>query len=519
VSQVGRYTQRAFESGRELPQSKTVRVFWRIERRANVLECAQPSYALIEKLTRKNSEITRQTAGHYMGGKNEPLGSLPLLTGNSEQRNQEHTVKALYSICVAFLLPALSPAVASGQPSSMNINPALLYYQAFLVAPSPLPQTEWDYLSSYAGRSQPLPARYADIIAGYDNEFRLVRQAAHAAVPCDWGTDLSAGPATLLPQLAPSKEVMVAARLRLQWNLQHGRQAEACDDLLAAFTLARNLPRNGLLISVLVQGAMESIGCFMVADNFNHFSPEALQQLAAGLEALPPRGTVVGCIPAEKALSQDWMLRRIDELQRANPGDDAKVMAGIREMFAPVFDVLVQRWLKEKSEEAGWWERLVQAAGGTSEGVVKLVRELEPFDQKLADVLALPYSEYQSPMKQLKAEAEQSSNPLLGLGLTFWDNSRDKEFKAQVNLALVRAALEYKLHGQAAFQGVTDPCGQGPFGFRRFVFQGVDRGFELKSACPLNPWPYIMIFVEKEGPLFYTDGRYAGQARPCTSEK
>ena len=427
-------------------------------------------------------------------------------------------MRTLKSICLSVLTVTVALVGAAGQPSSTNINPALLYYQAFLVAPEPLPQSEWDYLSSYEGRSQPLPARYAGILAGYDNQFRLVRQAAQATAPCDWGTDLSAGPATLLPQLAPSKEVMVAARLRLRWDLQHGRQAEACEDLLAAFTLARNLPRNGLLISVLVQIAMESIGCFMVAENFNQFSPEALQRLAAGLEATPPRGTVAGCVPGEKALSQDWMLRRIDELQRANPGDDAKVMAGIRELFAPMFDVLIQRWLKEKNEEAGWWEQLVRAAGGTSQGVAKLVRDLEPFNQKLTGVLALPYGEYQEQMKQLKAETQPSSNPLLGLGLTFWESSGDKEFKGQVNVAILRAALAYKLHGQAALQSVTDPCGQGPFGFRRFIFQGVDRGFELKSACPLNPWPYVMIFVEKEGPLFYTDGRYAGQARPRTTE-
>ena len=192
---------------------------------------------------------------------------------------------------------------AGGQPSSTNINPALLYYQAFLVAPEPLPQAEWDYLSSYEGRSQPLPARYAGILAGYDNQFRLVRQAARATAPCDWGTDLSAGPATLLPQLAPAKAVMVAARLRLAWDLQHGRQAEACDDLLAAFTLARNLPRNGLLISVLVQIAMESIACYMVAENFDQFSPETLQQLAAGLEATAtPRHGGRVCPGGESAL-------------------------------------------------------------------------------------------------------------------------------------------------------------------------------------------------------------------------
>ncbi len=428
-------------------------------------------------------------------------------------------MKALRTICLSLLITAGGLAGASGQPAPANINPALLYYQAYLVAPDPLPQAEWDYLSSYEGRSQPLPARYDGVLGGYDNQFRLVRRAASATAPCDWGTDLSAGPATLLPQLAPAKAVMVATRLRLAWHLQHGRQAEACDELLAAIALARNLPRNGLLISVLVQGALESIASSMVAENFGRLSSEALQELAAGLEAMPPRGTVAGCVPGEKALSQDWMLRRINELQRANPGEDAKVMAGIRELFAPVFDVLVKRWLKEKAEEAGWWERLVQAAGGTSEGVAELIRDMEPFNQKLAAVMALPYGEYQEQIKQLKAETQQSSNPLPTLGLIFWENSRDKEFKAQVNVAMMRAALEYKLHGQAGLQSVADPCGQGPFGFRRFIFEGVDRGFELKSACPLNPWPFAIIFVEKEGTLFYHDGRYAGQARPRTEPK
>ena len=434
--------------------------------------------------------------------------------------SEQHAImRTCRSICL-YLVTVAGALCSAGQESfDTNINPALLYYQAFLVAPEPLPQSEWDYLSSYEGRSQPLPARYAGIVAGYDNQFRLVRQAAQATAPCDWGTDLSAGPATLLPQLAPAKEVMVATRLRLAWDLQHGRQAEACDDLLAAITLARSLPRNGLLISLLVQIAMESIGCYMVAENFYQFSPEALQQLAAGLEATPPRGTVAGCVPGEKALSQHWMLRRIEELQRANPADDAKVMAEIRKLFALVFDELDREGLGEKAQEAPWWERVVRAAGGTSEGVVKLIHDLEPFNQKLAGVLALPYGEYQQQMKQLKAETQQSANPLPGLGLAFWENSRDREFKGLVNLALLRAALEYKLHGQSGLQSVADPCGQGPLGFRRFIFQGVDRGFELKSACPLNPWPYVMIFVEKEGPPFYTDGRYAGQARPRTEPK
>jgi hypothetical protein len=88
-----------------------------------------------------------------------------------------------------------------------------------------------------------------------------------------------------------------------------------------------------------------------------------------------------------------------------------------------------------------------------------------------------------------------------------------------MNLAMVHAAVEYKLHGEAGLQSVTDPWGQGPFEFKRFVFQGVDRGFELKSACRKNGWPEVLIFVEKDGPPFYVNGRNAGQAKPATYPK
>ena len=47
---------------------------------------------------------------------------------------------------------------------------------------------------------------------------------------------------------------------------------------------------------------------------------------------------------------------------------------------------------------------------------------------------------------------------------------------------MVHAAVEYKLHGESGLKSVMDPFGNGPFTFQRFVFKGVDRGFELKSA-------------------------------------
>jgi hypothetical protein len=448
-------------------------------------------------------------------------------------------MKALYSICVASLLSALIPIGASGQSPSTDINPALLYYQAFLVAPD-MSEADHDYLVYNEWEGQQLPDRFGQLMAGYDNEFRLLRQAVRSTAPCDWGIDMSDGPATLLPHLARTKAAVLTARLRALWFLQLGRQAEARDDLLAAFVLGRNVSRDGTLISTLVQGATAALTCDNVAALFGRFSTDNLQQLLDGIEAAPPPRLAAECVATERAFFQNWTLRKIQELQQANPGNDAQVMAGIHELLANALSLgegvqepqpsqtrmagsgrLAQAGsLRDGQSEPGdWWTRLAQAAGGTSEGVVKLIRDLDSFEQKLAAILALPHGEFENQMALFKGELQYSPNPVPALLLPSWQHARARELRAMAALGMVHVAVEYKLHGPAGLQTVTDPWGQGPFGFRRFAFQGVDRGFELKSAYPLNSWPEVRIFVEKDGPPFRVCGKLAGQARPRTYPK
>jgi hypothetical protein len=426
-------------------------------------------------------------------------------------------MKALKAICWLLLAATTQFTETVAQPFRTNVNPALLYYQAFLVAPAPLAQADWDYLGSKAGHASDLPDRFGQILAGYDDQFTLVRQAARAIAPCDWGTDLSAGIDALLPYLAPAKAVAVTTRLRVQWDLQHDRQADTREDLLASFTLARNVSRDGLLMSALVQGAMEAILCTTVAENFGRFSPDSLQQLADGLDHLPARGTMAACVATEKTFSETWLLGQIHALQEANPGDDAKVMAGVHAILTRLFEMRERAGMSfyGNPQDASWWEQVSQAAGGTSGGLTTLIADLEPWSQKLSGVLTQPYGEYQIRMNQLKAEVRQAPNPLVPL-LVFptWENCRAREFKVLVFLSMVRAAIEYRLHGEAGLQSVADPCGQGPFAFRRFVFEGVDRGFELKSANETAGFTQALIFVEKPGTPFFIDGPRAGQARP-----
>src|SRR5947207_11861492 len=176
-------------------------------------------------------------------------------------------MKTMKSTCGLFLILIAGAVGTSGGPLRTDINPAQNYYQAFIVAPD-LSEADHDYLFTNEWRGQKLPERFGELVARYDNEFKLVRQAAQATVPCDWGIDMSPGPATLLPQLARCKAVAQAARLRAMWDLQNGRQEDARDELLAAFALARNSSRDGTLIAALVQIAMENILCAAVAENY-----------------------------------------------------------------------------------------------------------------------------------------------------------------------------------------------------------------------------------------------------------
>jgi hypothetical protein len=414
--------------------------------------------------------------------------------------------------CLALLILTL-PA-ARGEPFRTDINPALLYYRSFLLPWQPMSDADRDYLTTKQGMEQKLPERFGPVVANYDNQFSLVRQAAHSTVSCDWGLDLGDGPNLMLPHLARAKAVARTAQLRAVWDLQHGRQNDARDDLLAAFVLGRNAANDGLLISALVQFAIEGLDYATIAQNFSEFSPDTLKQLVDGFDAAPVRHTMAPCITTETSAFYDWQVNKIRELQKAYPSDDAKVMAGFHDCG------IVSAF--ESVGYTNFWPRLVAASGGTSEGILKLLREETPLFPRVSRIMALPQPEYEIQANQILAEIRGYQNPFVtGLNLYFSGfvfgggqklQIRPTEFRVQAQQAMVRAAVEYKLHGEAGLKSVMDPFGNGPFAFRRFLFKGVDRGFELKSAYAGTDAPFVMIFVEKQGPAFQISGPDAGKA-------
>jgi hypothetical protein len=434
--------------------------------------------------------------GPFHKRKNEPFRVLPLLTG----------MKAIKLFCLSWLVLTGVAGAVSAQPFRTDINPALTYYQAFNAAPDHSP-ADRDYLFTNEWRDQKLPDRFGELVAGYDHEFRLLRQAAQSTMPCDWGIDWSAGPATLLVHLPRVKTVAQVARLRAMWDLQHDQQTNACDDLQAALALGRNGATDGSLISALVQFAVERIICSTVAENFNHFSPEALRQIADELDEPPARHTIAACIPMEKSGFMDWLINRALQLQNENPGNDAKVMESLRQLYDSVTSSS-----DGQKDTNNTWPQIVAQAAGTSDGVIKQLHGMDPFYERLAKIDTLPRAAYEEQITEFSADVKNTPNPLLHELLPAVVKCRPREFGALADLAMVQAAVQYKLNGEAGLQSVANPLGQAPFGFQRFIFDGMDRGFELSADYAGNGYPEVFIFIETDGPPFLVFGKRAGQA-------
>jgi hypothetical protein len=416
------------------------------------------------------------------------------------------------SICLGLLIIMGAIAGASAENYRTDINPALRYWEAIMMAQN-IPQADRDQLRTNDWRSQPLPPKLGELVSGYDNEFRLLRAAAHAQVPCDWGLDLTEGPDLLLPHLAHAKWLCQVARLRMMWDLQNGRQAEARDDLLAALALGRNLPQDGTLISVLVQIAIENILISTIAENYYQFSPDTLKQIEDGFEAAPVRGTAAHAVATGERSFYKWFVRHVEEARAQHPGDEAATMTSIRATFDRVFGP------NEGGTNSDRVEQLLQASGETSEGILKLLAGLPPMYDRAVAIMSLPLSEYDAAASRFSLEIKNSSNPFIGELFPALSKARSKEFATLEKLAMLRAAVEYKSRGDAGFNSVTDPAARGPFVSERFVFEGVDRGFKLKSVYAGAGYPEVMIFVEKEGAPFLLAGQHAGEPLPKPDAK
>jgi len=400
---------------------------------------------------------------------------------------------------------APSTASADTLRPRTDVNPALTYWQAFAARPEFTPEEQklwekhWDTF--------PLGDDFGALVEKLDPSFRLFRRAVQCTQPCDWGYDLADGPEMLLPGLAKAKNTAQQAVFRARYFLERGRQEEAVEDLLAAFVLGRHISTDGTLISALVQIAMEAIIGNFVAENFHYFSPESLKRLSDGIEASPARGTIAQSMRVESKSFYGWFSSKIRETRARHGGDEQQTMSEIRSLLVKM---TTEEGSKSGEGSTTTADEIIAGAGGTSEGLLSYLAEGGKFYDEVIELANTPYDEFQRRIKGFNARIEEQANLLVKKLFPSLEKARSREFTVLNRLAMLRAAIAYRLEGEAGFKRVLDPFGSGPFGFR-WVENHPNRqgriagsGFELSSRL-INPSgpeqergkPMAMVFILK----------------------
>jgi hypothetical protein len=408
---------------------------------------------------------------------------------------------------IAVLAGTLLAAMAAELDFRTDINPALLYFQAYQNMPQLSEEDTKHLFENWTGGAWPdrLDDRTLELLKQYDNSFKGLRRARFATVPCDWGYDLSDGPLTLLSGLRPSKRLVQVARFRAMAALDRNDFPTARDEMLAAYTLGRNLSRDGILISALVQIAVENIATSIVMENYYRLTAEQLNELVKGFDTALRRGTIADTIPTEHHSFYEYLLRNVQRMAAEAKGNEGAFWSSFDPFWGPISG--------EGTGPEPSLEDVKEVSKGSAEGVIRLLNEMPAYYTELTAILKLPYPEYKKEAPVYYAKVSSSQNPFIKQFFTLFAGCQTKYFSAVVREEMVRAAAAYKRGGMDALKAVQDPLVGGPFEFSRVEFEGVDRGFRLRSKEQFRDFDEVMIFLEKPGKHFRLDGKNAGTAR------
>ena len=318
------------------------------------------------------------------------------------------------------LLVILALSTAAAIPPRQDINPALLYLHAFTQFPE-LDESE----SMQLGRvnSGDVTAQERELAARFDAAFELIVRARSLKTLCDWGVDLADGPKAIVPSMRKIRTAANAVWLRARVALADDDQARARDELLAVSVMSRHAASDASLVATMIQVATEMRILDFIAAHFDQLKPQTRSEFATGLNALPRRSTVADAMVNEKASFCDWLVDKL-ETARTKERDDAKILDQFRSLIGDTF-----------SNESDLADRIIEASGGTSAGVVRYIKATD-VNYKRADAIAkAPASEVKKEIAKFETEINSTTNLLIRVVMPNVGKARLKELDFQSRLA------------------------------------------------------------------------------------
>jgi len=383
-----------------------------------------------------------------------------------------------------FPLVCLGSLMAAAPQPRTDINPALLYWQALSIFPEETEDTGKAFHFEGWPKGKLGPKDVA-VARRFDPMFKLIRRAARMNAPCDWGFDFSDGPEMVMPNLVQLRKATHATALRARVALDEGRQDDARKDIVAMFALARRSAVDGALVQIMIQVAIESSLLEFIADQFDRFSTETLQQLVADLAAAPPKVTTATAMANERQIFYEWLVAKAEGFREANPDDEAESLESTRRLINELF-----------SPEEAEMRQIMDAANGTMTGMLAYIKQLSPLYEEMIKLASSSPSKLAEQTTLFETFRKENPNHLASMLIPNLAKARKNELKHDCQLVMLRAAAAYRAHGTAGLNAVQDPFGKGPFQFNSVDLEDGRKGFELSSELITLHEGARQVFIE-----------------------
>jgi hypothetical protein len=299
--------------------------------------------------------------------------------------------RLIQTLAAMAALTGLSPAHADvpGANQDLAANAALYYWKAIQALPR-LDAEKERLVEAWKGG--PPPPEVQKLIDRHEESLRQLQRGARQA-RCEWVLDYDQGDAMRLAHVQEAGTLAKWACLRARAHFEAGRDQAGVDDLLAALTLARHNASDPLLVTLLVQYAIENRVIQAVAPYLTKMDAAALRNLAARLETLPKASSLKATVLVEKQYFLKWLIQKVQAVDEGKPEDLVKLLSQLA------------------GSNEDWRKKAVESAGRppSPARVVKQMEGLEPSYDELAELAELPWKEW--PSRWRPFEEKRAANP------------------------------------------------------------------------------------------------------------
>jgi hypothetical protein len=250
---------------------------------------------------------------------------------------------------------------------------------------------------------------------------------------------------------------------------------------VAALALARHVSADGTLDSLRASYQIEQRLTGTLALYLPRLEPRAIKDLKKRLDSLPPSGSVAAATLRMQEAMLSWIVGEVKEAK-----DRESLLAFLSQLG------------REKRRAEG--QALLDACGGTAEGVLKFAEEMRRGSALLAKTLDLPLDQIAKAFA--REEKKLAGNPVFKIFAPVLLHAGARRAQAEVRRALLSAALAVQLDGWDALQHHPDPMLGGPFDHATFA-----GGFELRSRLKPDDALLSGFKPDTPEPLVLTVGR------------